>query len=77
MDKEQAKLIASFEQGAAGLGEFAVMLGSYHTALCQQGFQRHEALELAKGLQKILFSRAFNQVSEQKPDGYDDEEGMS
>jgi hypothetical protein len=76
MDKEQAKLIASFEQGAAGLGEFAVMLGSYHAALCEQGFQRHEALELVKGLQKILFSRTFNQIApEQKPD-YDDE-GMS
>jgi len=59
MNKDEAKMISTFEQSAAYLGEFAGMLAAYQNQLVQQGFQRPEALELVKDLQSILFSQTF------------------
>jgi hypothetical protein len=48
LENEHLKAISAFEQAGANLTPFASMLATYHTSLCQAGFQRQEALELVK-----------------------------
>jgi hypothetical protein len=60
MDKNYARAVSNFEQAGAHLGNFAVLLHTYHKSLCEAGFQRDEALELVRELQSTLFSQAFN-----------------
>lgn len=70
-ENEYLKAISAFEQAGAHLTPFASMLAAYHSSLCQSGFERREALELVKGMQAIIFTKAFNLVS---PTDEDDEQ---
>lgn len=60
MEDEYLQAISAFEQAGANLTPLAGMLAAYHASLCESGFQRSEALELVKGMQTILFTKAFN-----------------
>ena len=60
MNNDHMKAISMFEQASAFLNSFATFLSSYHTSLCQAGFNRKEALILVKKLQDRMFTDAFN-----------------
>lgn len=60
MDKDYIRAVSNFDQAGAHLGNFAMLLSTYHKALCEAGFQRDEALQLVKEMQKTLFDQAFN-----------------
>lgn len=60
MDKDYIRAVSNFDQAGAHLGNFAMLLSTYHKALCEAGFMRDEALELVKDMQKTLFDQAFN-----------------
>lgn len=59
-EKEFLQAIAAFEQAGASLEPFAALLASYQNSLCSAGFQRAEALQLVKGMQQVLFTKAFS-----------------
>lgn len=68
MDKQYANMIHSFEQGGAMLEHFAGLLGTYHSHLCNNGFNRDEALQLVIQLQGVIFTQAFNLGPTQEDD---------
>jgi hypothetical protein len=62
MNDKNIKAISAFEQASAFLGIYAAFLNSYHKDLCKAGFNRNEALALAKDLQRSMFKDALKNL---------------
>jgi hypothetical protein len=73
MDREQAKMIASFEQGAAMMEQFAYLLWQYFERLSEKGFTPNQALTLCRAYQTTVLKSAFNNPSSQKTENENDD----
>lgn len=72
MDQNYAKLVHSFEQAGAMMGQFAYLIGQYFGQLTQQGFNREEALVLCRAYQTIILKGAFTNSGD-TPNKHEDE----
>jgi len=70
MDKNQAKMVATFEQAGAMMGQFAYLIGQYFDQLTEHGFSRNEALALCRSYQTCVLKSAFlnNQPKKENDD---------
>lgn len=73
MDKNTAKMIHTFEQAGAMMGQFAYLIGAYFDQLTNQGFTREEALTLCRGYQSIVLKSAFKNSGQTPKKDEDDE----
>lgn len=59
MDQNYAKMVQTFEQAGAMMGQFAYLIGQYFDQLTKQGFTREEALVLCRAYQTVILKSAF------------------
>ncbi len=65
MSQNYAKLVATFEQAGAMMGQFAYLIGQYFDQLTENGFSRPEALALCRSYQTLIMKSAFMNNSQQ------------
>ena len=73
MDKNTAKMIHTFEQAGAMMGQFAYLIGQYFDKLTDQGFTRNEALVLCRAYQNTVLKSAFTNSGQTPKKDEDDE----
>jgi hypothetical protein len=73
MDKNTAKMIHTFEQAGAMMGQFAYLIGSYFDQLTNHGFTREEALTLCRGYQRLIMTSCFKNSGQVPKKDEDDE----
>lgn len=59
MTKNEAKMIQTFEQAGAMMGQFAYLIGRYFDRLTNEGFTRQEAVNLCRSYQTTILKSAF------------------
>lgn len=59
MDRGYAKMVNTFEQAGAMMGQFAYLIGQYFDQLTEHGFSRDEALTLCRAYQNVVLKAAF------------------
>jgi hypothetical protein len=66
MDQNYAKLVQTFEQAGAMMGQFAYLISQYFSQLTEYGFSRQEALALCKAYQTVVIKTAFESNTPQQ-----------
>ena len=73
MNQNYAKMVQTFEQAGAMMGQFAYLIGQYFDQLTQHGFSRGEALALCRAYQTVILKSAFLNTSQAVKKDEDDE----